>query len=347
MSRDRFVFTNGQIRTLMTFTRTCKNTFVALTLFGLVANDGLAAEVDQDTTQSSPPSLAGDQLKFNEGIAAYDAGEFNTAYAIWLPLAKAGDLGAMRNVGHMLRRGVGVEQNLERALWFYERAARAGLASAALNAGMLRIKPDSSYYDLQKGVEWLDLAAMGGSPDAMWELAKLIAREDATEENELAALALIKQAAALGHEEARQRLAAPPETQVPLSVPSVQGVSDVSGPQSDLPPITPSINPAPVLTPVPPEAATPVNAALVSPEQGALFMKGVYLFDDGEFEAAGDIWRPLADEGVVEAQYRLGRLYRFGLGVTPDVETARKWLSAAASQGHEKAAETLSILPTR
>jgi uncharacterized protein len=294
---------------------------MVLTLFGLVANDGLAADVDQDTTQSSPPSLAGDQLKFNEGIAAYDSGDFATAYSIWLPLAKAGDLGAMRNVGHMLRRGVGVKQDLERALWFYERAARAGLASAALNAGMLRIEPGTPYQDIQKGAEWLDLAAIGGSPDAMWELAQLIEREEKTVENRNAALALIQQAAALGHKEAQQRLTADPETQAA--------------------PVTPSISPPPVRQ----EAVAPADVALVSPDQGAIFMKGVYLFDSGEFSAAADTWRPLAEDGVTEAQYRLGRLYRFGLGVEPDVEMARKWLSAAASKGHEKAAETLSILP--
>jgi len=329
MSRDRFVLTEGQIRTLMTFTRTCKNALMALALVGLVANDGRAADGDQGATQSSRPSLAGDQLTFDEGIAAYDSGDFVTAYATWLPLAKAGDLGAMRNVGHMLRLGIGVEQDVERALWFYERAATAGLASAALNAGILRIAPSTPYRDVQKGAEWLDLAAVGGSPDAMWELAKLIEREDATEENQRAARALLTQAATLGHEQAQQRLAAD---------------AAAPGAQSELAPMPSSSHrlPAP---PKPATLVTEATVALVSPEQGARFMKGVYLFDSGEFSAAAEVWRPLAEEGVTEAQYRLGRLYRFGLGVEPDVEMARKWLSAPASKGHKKAAETLSILP--
>jgi hypothetical protein len=323
MSRDRFVLTQGQIRTLMTFTRTYKNALMALTLFGLLANDGHAADVNQASTPTSSSALVGDQLQFDEGVAAYDSGDFAGAYAIWLPLAKAGDLGAMRNVGHMLRLGVGVEQDIERALWFYERAARAGLASAALNAGMLRIEPGTSYYDVQKGAEWLDLAAVGGSPDAMWELAQLIEREEKTAKNTRAAQALIRQAGALGHEQALKRLASKPEV-----------VTGQREPASTRPVVSPQLE------------ARGADIPLVSPEQGASFMKGVYLFDAGDFSGAQEIWRPLAENGVVEAQYRLGRLYRFGLGVTPDVDIARKWLSAAASMGHEKAAETLSILPS-
>ncbi|CAJ1385064.1 unnamed protein product [Effrenium voratum] len=216
----------------------------------------------------------------------------------------------------MLRRGEGVPQDRERALWFYERAASVGLASAALNAGMMRIEPDAPYHDLEKGAEWLNLAAAAGSPDAMWELGLLIENSaKSTPSDVSAAQALIQRAAELGHEEAQLRIGE--ETEAPLS------------PQ---PPPSQSNTLAP-------------STVLVSPEQGARFMAGVHLFDEGEFLAAAEQWRPLAEEGVVEAQYRLGRLYRFGLGVGPDVALARKWLTAAAARGHEKAAKTLEILP--
>ncbi|MCE8000792.1 MAG: sel1 repeat family protein [Rhodobiaceae bacterium] len=246
-------------------------------------------------------------------------GDYSAAYAVWLPLAKAGDIAAQRNVAHMLRRGQGVAQNPERALWFYERAASAGLASAALNAGMMRIAPDTSYRDLEKGAEWLNLAAAGGSPEAMWELGRLIEDSSKSTPSDLeAAEALIRRAAELGHREAQHRVA-DSDNRTPAAAPA---------------------NPSKSISPI--SAASPT---LVTPEQGARFMQGVYLFDAGDFLAAAETWRPLADDGVVEAQYRLGRLYRFGLGVTPDVTLARKWLSAAAAQGHEKAAKTLEILP--
>lgn len=300
----------------MTFTRTCQFALTALALLGPIANDGLAAEINQAATPPSLEDLAGNQLEFDKGVAAYDAGDYSTAYSIWLPLAKAGDIAAQRNVAHMLRRGEGVPQDSERALWFYERAASVGLASAALNAGMMRIEPGAPYHDLEKGAEWLNLAAAGGSPDAMWELGLLIENSAKSTSSDItAARALIQRAAELGHEKARLRISE--RTEAPLSPQPPPSQSNVLAP----------------------------STALVSPEQGAQFMRGVYMFDAGDFVAAAEQWRPLAEQGVVEAQYRLGRLYRFGLGVGPDVTLAQKWLSAAAAQGHEKAAKTLEILP--
>ncbi len=303
----------------MTFTRTCQYALLALSLVGVSQQDGQAADVSQATTPLSPGELAGNQLTFDEGVAAYDAGDYATAYSIWLPLAKAGDIAAQRNVAHMLRRGEGVAQDSLRALWFYERAATAGLASAALNAGMMRIEPDAPYRDLEKGAAWLNVAAAAGSPAAMWELGRLIENRPQSTPVELAAAqAFIRRAAELGHEDAKQRLGGPTTV---LQVPSpTQALAATQSPNS-APPF------------------------LVTPEQGAQFMAGVYLFDDGDFLGAAQQWRPLAQAGVVEAQYRLGRLYRFGLGVAPNVDLARTWLSAAAAQGHEKAAETLEILP--
>lgn len=302
----------------MTFSRTCQYALLVGVFLSLVLNHGQAADDRQAATPVPSAGLAGNQLAFDQGVAAYDAGDYATAYTIWLPLAKSGDIAAQRNVAHMLRRGVGVPQDRERALWFYERAASAGLASAALNAGMMRIEPDSPYRDLEKATEWLSLAAAGGSPDAMWELGLLIEdRPQRTQADLDAAEAFIRRAAELGHEEAKQRLESAPLPQRTTS---------------------------PALLPQT-EATPTASNILVSPEQGAQFMAGVYLFDDGDFLGAAEKWQPLAEDGVSEAQYRLGRLYRFGLGFEPNVELARKWLSAAAAQGHEKAAETLEILP--
>ncbi len=303
----------------MTFSRTCQYALLVSAVLSLMQNHGQAADDRQATMPASSAELAGNQLAFDEGVAAYDAGDFATAYSIWLPLAKSGDIAAQRNVAHMLRRGQGVPQDSQRALWFYERAASAGLASAALNAGMMRIEPDAPYRDLEKGATWLRLAAASGSPDAMWELALLIEnRAQSTQADLDAAQAFIRRAAELGHEEAKLR-------------------SENTSRQHDL-------TPPPAVTREGARPSSP-SAGLVTPDQGAQFMAGVYAFDEGDFVGAAEQWQPLAEDGVSEAQYRLGRLYRFGLGFDPDVDLARKWLSAAAAQGHKKAAETLEILP--
>ncbi len=75
-------------------------------------------------------AVPGDQATFNQGVAAYDAGQYEDAYKIFHDLAEKDDLAAMRNVALMLRNGKGVEKDPDRALDWYERAAEAGLVTA-------------------------------------------------------------------------------------------------------------------------------------------------------------------------------------------------------------------------
>lgn len=307
----------------MTFNRT-NHLVMMLTVFSISAifavctvSGAARAQAPQAATPSSSPSLAGNQSEFEAGVRAYDAGDPTGAFAIWLPLAKAGDLAAQRNVAHLLRRGVGVDVDLVRALWFYERAARGGLASAALNAGMMRLEKDTDYFDEEKAAEWLALAASAGSPIAQWELAQLLENSEDVPRDEEAALILMKTAASAGHEEARARLAQ-------LGI--LQRAPDALAPDQD--------------DQVSPKGFT----ALVSPETGAAFMRGVFHFEAGEFAAAAAVWTPLAEKGVVEAQYRLGRLYQFGMGVSRDMNLARQWLDRAKNGGHPGAQVALSAL---
>lgn len=51
-----------------------------------------------------------------------------------------------------------------------------------------------------------------------------------------------------------------------------------------------------------------------------------------------------AAAGKASSQYDLGLRYLKGDGVAQDTEVARKWLSAAASQGHEEAKAKLRQL---
>ena len=60
-------------------------------------------------------------------------------------------------------------------------------------------------------------------------------------------------------------------------------------------------------------------------------------------------WIPLTPRpgspGIAHAQYRLGIMYRDGLGVPRDPAKAKEWLEKAAKQGHQPAIEALANLP--
>ena len=64
----------------------------------------------------------------------------------------------------------------------------------------------------------------------------------------------------------------------------------------------------------------------------------------GDFPTALQIWKPLAEEGNAEAQNMLGYMYRFGEGVEPDYELARKWYRRSADQGNATAQNNLGVM---
>jgi TPR repeat protein len=55
-------------------------------------------------------------------------------------------------------------------------------------------------------------------------------------------------------------------------------------------------------------------------------------------------WRPLAEQGDADAQYRLGVLYANGYGVPKDYVQARQWYEKAAAQGNTIAQYNLGRL---
>ena len=56
----------------------------------------------------------------------------------------------------------------------------------------------------------------------------------------------------------------------------------------------------------------------------------------GRFHEALGLLERAALAGDVEAQYRLGSLYRSGLGTKPDAALAFKWMKLSAEKGHAK-----------
>lgn len=74
------------------------------------------------------------------------------------------------------------------------------------------------------------------------------------------------------------------------------------------------------------------------------FDEGCEAFDRGDFEAALDAWKPLAEDGHPGAQFRLGCLYTFGQGVEVDHARALDLYLEAARQGDPDAQNNLGSL---
>ena len=67
----------------------------------------------------------------NDGVAAWERGDYETAVAEWRGPAGQGDADAQFNLGQAYRLGRGVEQNTRQAEVYYAKAAAQGHLKAA------------------------------------------------------------------------------------------------------------------------------------------------------------------------------------------------------------------------
>ncbi len=165
-------------------------------------------DIGEDDMDFGPRTSAEQARLFDVGVAAYDEGNYASAFEIWLPLAQSGNMSAQRNVAHQLRRGLGVEQDHERAVYFYRRASESGLVGAMVNlAAMLRAGQGVEGPQYQEAGRWLYIAARAGDPRAQYVLGIMAARGQGMEANRELAIELFRLSAEQGLREARERLA--------------------------------------------------------------------------------------------------------------------------------------------
>lgn len=74
------------------------------------------------------------------------------------------------------------------------------------------------------------------------------------------------------------------------------------------------------------------------------FEDGYAAYQRGDYEAAFQIWRPLALQGMPAAQYNLGLMYAEGLGVAEHGGTAVAWLRKAAELGYAEAQYYIALI---
>lgn len=90
--------------------------------------------------------------RFEEGVEAYQNNNYQQAFAIFLPLAQAGNVDAQLSVGTMYDRGQGVEKDPQEALKWYKIAADQGdnIAKSLLKTMFNSTEGTTEYQDDQK-----------------------------------------------------------------------------------------------------------------------------------------------------------------------------------------------------
>lgn len=84
--------------------------------------------------------------------------------------------------------------------------------------------------------------------------------------------------------------------------------------------------------------------AFAAPAAAQDVQAGIAAWQAGDYNAAVQQWRPLADSGNADAQFNLAQAYRLGRGVGQNLNLAEQWFERAARQRHEQAGASLGLL---
>jgi uncharacterized protein len=139
---------------------------------------------------------------FAKGFYAYSEGDYETALAVWQPLAEAGDAGSQFGMGLLNANGWGVPLDDAAALRWYESAAGQGHAEAQYNIGVMYQNGWGVEQDDAKAFEWHQKAAESGFPAAQRSVGNMYANGLGTDVNRSRAYMWLEIAAMLGDSDA-------------------------------------------------------------------------------------------------------------------------------------------------
>ncbi len=148
------------------------------------------------------PVLAG----FQEGVDAYERGDYETALKKFLPLAEQGHGGAQNYLGELYAEGKGVPQDYTEAMKWYRLAAAQGDAAAQYFLGVRYAEGTGVPQDFQEAVRWFREAADQGNAAARNNLGQMYYQGRGVQQDYVQAYMWVSLAAVQGYELAAQGL---------------------------------------------------------------------------------------------------------------------------------------------
>lgn len=142
----------------------------------LVASLGLTLSLT-GTVLAEPTPAA--NAMFNAGVAAFRAGDINSAVDAWAQAAKGGHAMAAYLVGQLYEQGRGVPQSAGTAFHYFQQAAQGGNAQAAVKVGLVYRDGDKALgvkKNNEKAFEMFEKGALEAWPEAQYYLADMYRR---------------------------------------------------------------------------------------------------------------------------------------------------------------------------
>ena len=108
--------------------------------------------------------------QFEDATAAYERGDYATAFRLMKPLAEKGDAKAQHNLGVMYDYGRSVPQDYTKALKWYRMAAEHGIPEAQHNLGLMYYQGQGVPQNYAEAAKWYRRAAEQGMADSQVNL---------------------------------------------------------------------------------------------------------------------------------------------------------------------------------
>jgi TPR repeat protein len=145
---------------------------------------------------------------FEDGVAAYDAGDFETALVLWRPMADQGDARSQYNLGVMYREGQGVTKDGVQAASWFRLASDQGAVLAQFSLGDIFKNGEGVPQDDAQAVHWYKLAAEQGHVQAQYGMGLSYTFGEGVAVDEVQAAYWYRRAAEQGHAYAQYNLGA-------------------------------------------------------------------------------------------------------------------------------------------
>ena len=137
-----------------------------------------------------------------DGIAAFEALEYQQAMELLRPLAEQGDMSARVKTGIMYARGLGVKQDAGEALKWFRQAVLQGSAEAEFGLGNMYETGLGIPLDTAAAIKWYRAAGRRGHAGAQYRLGVIYFRGEGVSTDYVTAYAWMSAAAAQDHSRA-------------------------------------------------------------------------------------------------------------------------------------------------
>ena len=115
----------------------------------------------------STPAVAG----YEEGLAAYESGDYATALKEWKPLAEQGHAQAQDQLGVMYMQGQGITRDYKASVKWFKLAAEQGYVEAQDNLGGMYYNGQGITQDYVRAYMWWHIVASQGREQAAINLS--------------------------------------------------------------------------------------------------------------------------------------------------------------------------------